>query len=231
MTTLLVEDNAALRDSLLRGFAEWNWDLEAVATGGAAIERLARGDCDAIILDLGLPDIDGLEVLVSARQAGVTAPVLVLSARDAVDQRVHALDCGADDYLVKPFAFAELLARLRALVRRAAAPKSSPLCLGDLAVDAENPRAQIGARVISLSPREHALLQHLVRHAGAVAKRREILSAVFGYDFEPGTNVIEVHVAHLRRKLEGANVRLETVRGQGYRLQRTTDPAPPNGDS
>jgi two-component system OmpR family response regulator len=231
MTTLLVEDNAALRDSLLRGFGEWNWDLEAVATGGAAIERLARGDCDAIILDLGLPDIDGLEVLVAARQAGVTAPVLVLSARDAVDQRVQALDCGADDYLVKPFAFAELLARLRALVRRSAAPQSPPLCLGDLAVDAENPRAQIGSRFISLSPREHALLQHLMRHAGLVAKRREILSAVFGYDFEPGTNVIEVHIAHLRRKLEGANVRLETVRGQGYRLQRSTEQAPRNDNS
>lgn len=231
MTTLLVEDNAALRDSLVRGFGEWNWTLEAVSTGRAAIARLARRDCDAIILDLGLPDVDGIEVLVAARQSGVTAPVLVLSARDAVEQRVQALDCGADDYLVKPFAFAELLARLRALVRRTAAPQSSPLCFGDVVVDAELPRAQVAGRAVALSPREHALLQYFVRHAGVVAKRREILAAVFGYDFEPGTNVVEVHVAHLRRKLQGANIQLETVRGQGYRLQRSTERPRRNADS
>jgi DNA-binding response OmpR family regulator len=221
MPTLLVEDNQRLRASLLRGFAEWNWELEAVATGRAAIARMARHDCDAVILDLGLPDVDGLEVLVSARQSGMNAPVLVLSARDAVKQRVHALDCGADDYLVKPFAFAELLARLRALVRRSPVRRASPLCLGDLVVDAESPRAQIGTRSVVLSPREHALLQHLVRHAGQVAKRREILFTVFGSKIDPGTNVIDVHVAHLRRKLAGSNVRVETVRGEGYRLQRS----------
>jgi two-component system OmpR family response regulator len=224
MPTLLVEDNQRLRASLLRGFAEWNWELEAVATGRAAIARLARQDCDAVILDLGLPDVDGLEVLVAARQSGVNAPVLVLSARDAVKQRVHALDCGADDYLVKPFAFAELLARLRVLVRRSPMRRAVPLCLGDLVVDAEMPRAQIGKRGILLSPREHSLLKHLVRHAGQVAKRREILSTVFGTKIDPGTNVIDVHVAHLRRKLEGSNVRVETVRGEGYRLQRSPHP-------
>jgi two-component system OmpR family response regulator len=224
MPTLLVEDNQRLRASLLRGFAEWNWQLEAVATGRAAIARLARHDCDAVILDLGLPDVDGLEVLVAARQSGVTAPVLVLSARDAVKQRVHALDCGADDYLIKPFAFAELLARLRVLVRRSPVRRAAPICLGDLVVDAENPRAQIGNRSIVLSPREHALLKHLVRHAGQVAKRREILFSVFGSKIDPGTNVIDVHVAHLRRKLEGSNVHVETVRGEGYRLQRSPKP-------
>jgi two-component system copper resistance phosphate regulon response regulator CusR len=221
MPTLLVEDNARLRASLLRGFGEWNWELEAVSTGQAAIARLARHDCDAVILDLGLPDMDGLEVLVAARQSGMNAPVLVLSARDEVTQRVQALDCGADDYLVKPFVFAELLARLRALVRRASGGRASPLCVGDLVVDAESPRAQIGTRSVVLSPREHALLQHLIRNAGQVAKRREILSHVFGCKFDPGTNVIDVHVAHLRRKLEGSNVRVETVRGEGYRLQRS----------
>jgi DNA-binding response OmpR family regulator len=221
MPTLLVEDNVRLRASLLRGFREWNWALEAVGTGREAIARLARHDCDAVILDLGLPDVDGLEVLVSARQSGMNVPVLVLSARDAVQQRVQALDCGADDYLVKPFVFAELLARLRALVRRASVERASPLCVGDLVVDGESPRAQIGTRSVALSPREHALLQHLVRHAGQVAKRREILASVFGSNFDPGTNVIDVHVAHLRRKLEGSNVRVETVRGEGYRLQRS----------
>jgi DNA-binding response OmpR family regulator len=220
VTTLLVEDNARLTASLVRGFREWNWALETVATGQAAIARLARHDCDAVILDLGLPDVDGLEVLVAARKAGIDAPVLVLSARDAVTQRIEALDCGADDYLVKPFVFAELLARLRALVRRTSVGRAAPLCLGDLVVDAEAPRAQIGSRSVVLSPREHALLQHLIRNAGQVAKRREILSEVFGCNFDPGTNVIDVHVAHLRRKLGGSNVRVETVRGEGYRLQR-----------
>jgi two-component system OmpR family response regulator len=219
MPILLIEDNVRLTASLVRGFGECDLVLESVATGSAALERLTKQDCDAVVLDLGLPDIDGLEVLSSARQMGVLAPVLVLSARDAVEQRVAALDRGADDYLIKPFVFAELVARVRALVRRASAPRWAPLRLGDLRVDADSPHAWIGARSIALSPREHALLQHLVRHAGQVADRRGILSAVFGYEFDPGTNVIDVHVAHLRRKLEGTNVRLETVRGQGYRVR------------
>lgn len=220
MAILLVEDNARLAALLLRGFREWNWALEAVTTGGAAIARLARHDCEAVILDLNLPDVDGLEVLVATRKSGIKVPILVLSARDAVTQRIEALDCGADDFLVKPFVFAELLARLRALVRRSSADRDAPLCIGDLVVDAGNPLAQIGTRSVVLSPREHALLQHLVRNAGQVAKRREILSSVFGYNFDPGTNVVDVHVARLRRKLKGSNVHVDTVRGEGYRLHR-----------
>jgi DNA-binding response OmpR family regulator len=115
--------------------------------------------------------------------------------------------------------FVELVARMRALVRRASAPRWAPLRLGDLRVDADSPVAWIDDRRVALSPREHTLLQHLVRHAGQVADRRGILSAVFGYEFDPGTNVIDVHVAHLRKKLESSNVRLETVRGQGYRVK------------
>lgn len=220
MATLLVEDNARLVALLLRGFREWNWALEAVATGRAAIARLARHDCEAVILDLNLPDVDGLEVLVAARRSGVKVPILVLSARDAVTQRIEALDCGADDFLVKPFVFAELLARLRALVRRSSADREAPLCIGDLVVDAGGPLARIGTRSVELLPREHALLQHLIRNAGEVAKRREILSSVFGYNFDPGTNVVDVHIARLRRKLKGSNVHVETVRGEGYRLHR-----------
>jgi DNA-binding response OmpR family regulator len=132
---------------------------------------------------------------------------------------VLALDAGADDYLVKPFELAELIARLRALVRRSTTPRLASLQLGDLNVHADDPCVQIGARSVALSPREHALLQHLVRRAGQIAGRSEILSAVFGYSFDPGTNLIDVHVAHLRRKLAGANVQLETVRGQGFRLR------------
>jgi DNA-binding response OmpR family regulator len=214
---LLVEDNARLAASLSKGLLESGFTVEVAPTGEAALDRLGRHDADAVILDLGLPDLDGLEVLSRARAAGVVAPVLVLTARDAVESRVDALNRGADDYLVKPFAFEELLARLRALARRAAAPRWAPLAYGDLRIDSEG--AFVAGRPVRLSPRERALLQHLLRRGGDVASRTEILAEVFGYDFDPGTNVIEVHVAHLRRKIAGARTRIETVRGTGYRLQ------------
>jgi two-component system OmpR family response regulator len=219
MAILLVEDNARLCASLTRGFGELDIPVEVANTGRQALDRLLKHNCDAVILDLGLPDIDGLDVLVAAREANVMAPVLVLSARDAVDQRVLALDRGADDFLIKPFVFAELVARLRALLRRSSLPRSASMRFGDLSVDADAPRVRIGERTVSLSPREHALLQHFVQQAGHVATRSEILSTVFGYNFDPKTNVVDVHVAHLRRKLQGSSVQLETVRGRGYRLQ------------
>jgi two-component system OmpR family response regulator len=219
MSILLVEDNARLCDSLTRGFGELEMSVDVASTGRSALERLLKRDSEAVILDLGLPDLDGLDVLTAAREAGVFVPVLVLSARDAVEQRVLALDRGADDFLVKPFVFAELVARVRALLRRSTPPRTPDLCFGDLCVDAEAPHVRIGERSVTLSPREHALLQHFFRQAGQVASRTEILSAVFGYNFDPKTNVIDVHVAHLRRKLRGSTVRLETIRGRGYRLR------------
>lgn len=221
MIVLLIEDNVRLAASLARGLSECGLPLESVTTGTAAIERAKQNDLDAIVLDLGLPDMDGLEVLTAIRQAGVVAPVLVLTARDAVESRVLALDRGADDYVVKPFAFEELVARLRALIRRASAPRWAPLTFGDLRLDADSMVAHVGARGVALSPREHALLHHLLRQGGVISSRREILSAVFGYDFDPGTNTVEVHIAHLRRKLEGARTQIETLRGQGYRLVAT----------
>jgi two-component system OmpR family response regulator len=218
---LLVEDNPRLAAPLVRGIEEHGFEVHVVGTGRAAIDRLSKNDCDAVILDLGLPDIDGLEVLKVARETGMQAPVLVLTARDAVHSRVAALDRGADDYLIKPFAFVELVARLRALVRRASAPRWAPLTFGDLRVEIENPIVQVAGRAVSLSPREHALLHHLVRRSPDVVSRRQLLSDVFGYAFDPGTNLVEVHVANLRRKLEqaGARSRIETVRGAGYKLR------------
>jgi len=223
VSILLVEDNAKLAASLSKGMGESGFSVEWAPTGKVALERLEKNDADAVILDLGLPDIDGLEVLSRARASGVVAPVLVLTARDAVDSRVDALDRGADDYLVKPFAFEELLARLRALVRRASAPRWAPLTYGDVRMDPDGPSVVVAGAPVRLSPRERALLHHLLRRGGDVAPRKEIFSEVFGYDFDPGTNVIEVHVAHLRRKLAGARTRIETVRGIGYRLRLDGD--------
>jgi DNA-binding response OmpR family regulator len=219
VATLLVEDNPRLGATLCRGLTESGFAIDLVATGRAALERLRRNDSDAVILDLGLPDMDGLEVLSAARKGGVIAPILVLTARDAVQARITALDSGADDYLIKPFAFEELSARLRALLRRAAAPRWARSRIFDIGLEQHSFVVQVGANRVLLSPREHALLSLLVRRAGDACSRREMLHEVFGYDFHPGTNTIEVHIAHLRRKLEAARAQIETVRGIGYRLR------------
>lgn len=218
MRLLLIEDNARLSASLSVGLTEEGFTVEAVDTGTAALSRASRNDRDAIILDLGLPDLDGSEVLHRMRAAGSRCPVLVLTARDAVASRVAALDAGADDYLVKPFAFGELVARLRALVRRASGPRWAPLAGGSIALE-DDLGVRAGNRRIVLSPREHALLGYLLRRRGEVVGRPEVLRDVFGYEHDPGTNVIDVHLAHLRRKLLELPITITTIRGAGFRLE------------
>jgi DNA-binding response OmpR family regulator len=218
MALVLIEDHPRLRASLCRGLNEAGFEVEGLATGQEALARLSRRDVDAAVLDLGLPDVDGMEVLSRSRAAGLLAPVLVLTARDAVEARVEALDRGADDYLVKPFAFSELLARIRALLRRAAAPRWAPLAFGDVSVSADPRVVRAAEHDVPLTPSEHRLLGFLLRRRGDTATRADILREVFGYDFDPGTNLVEVHLAHLRRKLGATAVRIETVRGAGYRL-------------
>ncbi len=213
-----------LATSLSKGLREDGFEVATVGTGAAALARLAQQDVDAVVLDLGLPDLDGLDVLQRARAAGMHAPVLVLTARDAVRARVAALDLGADDYLVKPFQYDELLARIRALLRRAAAPRWAPRSLNGLVYRDDDLAVLISGEAVALSPREHALLGFLLRRKGEVLTRTEILLQVFGYGFEPGTNLVNVHIANLRRKLGKRAVCIETVRHFGYRL-RAAEPA------
>jgi len=220
---VLVEDNLQLANSVAEGLGEDGYAVDVVADAAKAIARGLRRDLDLMILDLGLPDRDGVEVLKELRGAHIHVPILVLTARDAVESRVAALEAGADDYLVKPFAFAELVARIAALVRRAGGPRWAPanelpiVMRDDLVVEA-------GGKTASLSPREYALLGCLLRRPGEVVTRAEILREAFGYDFDPGTNVIDVHLTHLRKKLTGFPVQIETVRGAGIRLTVADEP-------
>jgi DNA-binding response OmpR family regulator len=217
---VLVEDNPQLAGTIRDGLAEDGYTIDVIDTAAKAITRGMRRDLDLMILDLGLPDRDGLDVLKELRAARIHVPVLVLTARDAVDSRVSALDAGADDYLVKPFAFAELVARIGALTRRAGGPRWAPsndvplVMRDDLVVESDGKSA-------ALSPREYALLGCLVRRRGEVVTRAEILREAFGYEFDPGTNVIDVHLTHLRKKLTGFPIAIETVRGAGIRLTVT----------
>jgi DNA-binding response OmpR family regulator len=219
VTLLIVEDNATLSASLAKGLTEDGYVVETADSGNAALRRLDRADIDAIVLDLGLPDIDGIALLAQLREREINAPVLVLTARDAVSSRVAALEQGADDYLVKPFEYAELLARIRALLRRAAAPRWAPLSCNGLVLDPTELVIAVGADKVRLSPREHALLALFLRRKGELLRREDVLLQVFGYNFEPGTNLVNVHIANLRKKLRAGPVVIEAVRGVGYRLR------------
>ena len=219
MVLLLVEDDVHVARALARGLGDDGFHVEHIREGAAAVTRLARHDIDAVVLDLGLPDIDGLDVLRGARADGLVAPVLVLTARDTVETRVRALDLGADDYVAKPFAHAELVARLHALARRAAAPRWAPLACNGVVLAPDSPSMTVDGRTVALSPREHALLGILLRRRGEPIARAMLLRQVFGYRFDPGTNLVDVHVANLRKKLRDADVRIEAVRGVGYVLR------------
>jgi DNA-binding response OmpR family regulator len=214
---LVVEDEDRVASFLVKGLRAHGYDVEWVSTGRDALRRAVDADVSLMILDLGLPDLDGLEVLKSLRDRGATVPVLVLSARGRVDDRVKGLDLGADDYLAKPFAFEELLARIRANLRPRADVSPGVLRAGGISVDQLRREATVGGRTLSLSAREFALLQAFVGHPSQVLSRQELLSMAWGMDFDPGTNLVDVYVGYLRRKLGEALI--ETVRGSGYRLR------------
>ena len=217
MKLLVVEDEQRVASFLVKGLRANGYGVEWVSTGRDALRRSVDADVCMVILDLGLPDLDGLEVLESLRKRGATVPVLVLSARGRVNDRVKGLDLGADDYLAKPFAFEELLARIRANLRPRADVPPGLLRAGRISVDQVRHEATVGSRTFSLSAREFALLQAFVGHPSQVLSRQELLSMAWDMDFDPGTNLVDVYVGYLRRKLGEALI--ETVRGSGYRLR------------
>ena len=218
---LLVEDLEKLAASLSRGLREEGFLPVTAATGEAGLKRIAEAQVDVVILDLGLPDLDGLDVISKVRAGANRVPIIVLTARDAVASRVEALERGADDYLVKPFAFEELLARVRAVLRRSSGPRWAPLSYGGVVLEHGSLACLVWGHPVPLSPRERGLLEVFMRRRGETLTRPEILRDAFGYDFDPGTNIVDVHVAHLRRKLEGSSILIEAIRGAGYRLVST----------
>jgi DNA-binding response OmpR family regulator len=220
MKLLLVEDEERVASFLEKGLRANGYETEWVQTGQDALRRLTEPGFLLVILDLGLPDMDGLEVLEIMRQRGSVVPVLVLSARQRIGDRVKGLNLGADDYLGKPFAFEELLARVRANLRPRAAVPLTVMQVGNLRIDLLRHEVSIGWRTVILSTRELSLLKAFADHPGQVLGRQELLSLAWGMDFDPQTNLVDVYVRYLRRKL-GERI-IETVRGEGYclRVQR-----------
>jgi DNA-binding response OmpR family regulator len=215
---LIVEDNPRIIDFLASGLQAHGFTIIAVKTGQEALQVSLSGEIDLIILDLGLPDQDGLQVLKSLRGQGHTIPVIVLTARDGVAHTVAGLEGGADDYVTKPFSFEELLARIRVQLRNQT-PRNSPetsLQVGNLTLDLLTRQVWVGDRAIELSAREFLLVEFFLRHPMQVLTREQILDRIWGYDYDPGTNIVNVYIGHLRKKLGDNSI--ETVRGVGYRL-------------
>jgi two-component system OmpR family response regulator len=221
MRVLLVEDEIKMSRAIRRGLEREGYAVDAALDGDDGLHRATEWDYDAIVLDVMLPGLDGIEVCRRLRRARRWAPVLMLTARDGVADRIRGLDVGADDYLVKPFAFGELLARLRALVRRGARERPSVLAVGDLVLDPAAHTVTLSGRPVELSTREFALLEFMMRNAGQVLSRPAILEHVWDYNYDGISNVVDVYVGYLRRKLEQppGQVRIRTVRGVGYGLE------------
>ncbi len=220
MRILIVEDDPVLADGLTRSLRESDYAVDCVNDGGAADHVLAAQTYDLVILDLGLPRLDGFEVLRRLRRRGSRVPVLVLTARDSLDERVKGLDLGADDYLTKPFDLPELEARLRALIRRGQSGGGSVLSHGALALDTAGRRATLGGEPLDLSAREFGVLEVLMLRSGRVVNKEQLADQLYGWDEEVGANAIEVYVHRLRRKLEPAGVTIRTIRGLGYLLEK-----------
>ena len=222
MRILIVEDEVKMAGLLRRGLLEEGHAVDVVGDGGEALIRAGATEYDAIVLDVMLPGVDGFQVCRQLRKQGVWSPVVMLTARDGVDDRVAGLDTGADDYLTKPFSFAELLARLRALARRGAVERPALLEVGDLRLNPATHQVWRGDTEVALSVKEFALLEAFMRRPGQVLSRFELLEHAWDYAYENRSNVVDVYVRYLREKIDRpfGCASLETVRGVGYRLRR-----------
>jgi heavy metal response regulator len=226
MRILVVEDEPHIADFVSRGLTESGYSVDVAGDGLEAVAWPSVADFDVIVLDVMLPGMNGVDVCRTLRRQGVATPILMLTARDAVEDRVLGLDSGADDYLVKPFAFAELLARIRALSRREPALLGTELTVDDLVLETTTRQVTRAGKPVELTAKEFALLEYLMRHPDQVLSRTVIAEHVWNYDFENATNVIDVHVKNLRKKIDHGFDRklIHTVRGTGYRISdRFTD--------
>jgi two-component system OmpR family response regulator len=219
---LLVEDDKAMADYIAGGLSQERFLVDRADNGRDGLFHATDGSYDCIILDRMLPGMDGMAVLNAIRAAGIETPVIILSAMSSAEDRVAGLSSGSDDYLTKPFAFAELLVRVRLLIKRgkSAPAQDTKLIVGDLEMDLLAHRVKRAGNVVDLQPREFRLLEYLLRHADQVVTRTMLLEGVWDYHFDPGTNVIDVHISRLRKKIDDGHDRpmLHTVRGAGYRL-------------
>ena len=221
MKILVIEDDPTVGQFVKRGFEEHRWGVDLIATGDEGEARALAEEYDVVVLDMRLPGKSGLEVLHSLRAKGLERPVLVLTAQDAVDAKVTTLRAGADDYVTKPFAFEELLARVEALARRPRAIASPALRVADLELKRDTREVFRGGELIELTPKEYTVLEYLMRHHGRVMSRTLITEYAWGYHFDPGTNIVDVVINHLRKKIDSKQDKklIHTVRGVGYSIR------------
>jgi DNA-binding response OmpR family regulator len=224
---LIVEDEARIASFLEKGLKANGFATTLAADGEQALRMVRTSDFDLLILDLGLPDVDGLDVLRKLRGRGLQTPVIILTARVGVSDTVTGLEGGADDYVTKPFRFEEILARVRVRLRDRHGREETLLRAGDAALDLRTRQAHCGDRTVDLSAREFAVAEFFFRHPGQVLSREQILSHVWGYDFDPGSNIVDVYVGYLRKKL--GKERIESVRGMGYRLEKLSQASEEGG--
>jgi DNA-binding response OmpR family regulator len=221
MKILVIEDDPTVGQFVKRGFEEQRWGVDLVANGDDGEARAMSEEYDVVILDMRLPGKSGAQVLHDLRARGFERPVLILTAQDAIDSKVETLRAGADDYVTKPFAFEELLARVEALSRRPRARMTPVLKVADLSINLDTREVTRGGHAIELTPKEYTVIEYLMRHAGRVMSRTLITEYAWGYHFDPGTNIVDVVINHLRKKIDANSAKklIHTIRGVGYAIR------------